>query len=73
MALEAQASRIATPETDLPVITLSDGTQVMHLDGRYMETEVVRLGPDGKLVRECLHGERTEVPPAPAPAPLELK
>ena len=41
---------------DVPVVRLANGTEMAQLDERFHEFEVVRIGPDGKLVRTCAQG-----------------
>ena len=41
---------------DVPIVRLANGTEMAKLDERFQEYEVVRIGPDGKLVRSCVQG-----------------
>jgi hypothetical protein len=56
---------------DVPVVHLANGTDMATLDTRFQEFEVVRVGKDGKLVRDCVQGPRAaekvkQAKPAPA-------
>lgn len=56
---------------DVPVTHLANGTDMATLDPRFQEFEVVRVGKDGKLVRDCVQGPRAaekvrQAKPAPA-------
>jgi len=59
-ALDAQAGvrRAADddPARGIPVIRLANGAEIAHLDERFQEFEVARIGADGKLVRSCVQG-----------------
>jgi len=59
-ALDAQAGvrRAADddPSRGIPVIRLANGAEIAHLDERFQEFEVARIGADGKLVRSCVQG-----------------
>jgi len=69
------AARVASEDRsrDLPIERLANGTEMARLDERFQEFEVVRIGPDGKLVRSCVQGPARadmarQARPAPAPA-----
>jgi len=69
------AARVAAEDLsrDLPIERLANGTEMARLDDRFQEFEVVRIGPDGKLVRSCVQGPARadmarQAKPAPAPA-----
>ena len=71
----AAAGRVAAEDAsrDVPVERLANGTEMARLDERFQEFEVVRLGPDGKLVRACVQGPARaaltrKAKPEPAPA-----
>ena len=75
VAPQAAAARVAAEDAsrDVPVERLANGTEMARLDERFQEFEVVRLGPDGKLVRTCVQGPARaalvrQSKPAPAPA-----
>lgn len=57
---EARAQVVAAPDdrpqVDVPVEKNPNGGDMARLDERYHEYEVARIGPDGKLVRDCVHG-----------------
>lgn len=61
LALDAQAGiRRAAAEDDpargITTERLANGATLARLDERFQEYEVARIGPDGKLVRDCVHG-----------------
>jgi len=67
------AARVTAEDAsrDVPVERLANGTEMSRLDERFQEFEVVRIGPDGKLVRTCVQGPARaamarEAKPAPA-------
>lgn len=49
-------SRVMADDTPIPVVQLANGTEMSRLDDRYQEFAVVRVGPDGRLVRDCVRG-----------------
>lgn len=60
-ALDAQSGiRQAAPDDDpargITMERLANGATLARLDERFQEYEVARIGPDGKLVRDCVHG-----------------
>jgi hypothetical protein len=80
--VESRAGAVVVPEdrpaVDVPVEKLANGAEMAHLDERYHEFEVARIGPDGKLVRECVQGSTAatalrKTPVKAAPAKRELK
>ncbi len=60
-ALDAQSGiHQAAPDDDpargITTERLANGATLARLDERFQEYEVARIGPDGKLVRDCVHG-----------------
>ena len=60
-ALDAQSAVVRAaadddPSRGIPVLRQADGSEIAHLDERFHDYEVARIGPDGKLVKECVHG-----------------
>jgi hypothetical protein len=52
LALE-QAQRMVT-------IRNADGSETLNHDGAFADYSVLRIGPDGRLVRECISGVGSE-------------
>lgn len=49
-------TRVIADDTPIPIIQLANGAEMARLDDRYQEFEMARVGPDGKLVRDCVRG-----------------
>lgn len=58
---------------DVPVTRLPNGADMAVLDERFHEYEVVRIGPDGKLVRSCVQGPQAAAKAAQARPAKELQ
>jgi hypothetical protein len=57
-----------------------DGTVLIDLQGRFQEFATVRVGPDGKLIYQCVEGEKaaeraihSKVAPSASTPPHEVK
>lgn len=70
--------RAATEDVSrtLPIERLPDGAELVRLDERFQEYEVARVGADGKVQFDCVHGAEgavrhrakdAQATPAPAP------
>jgi hypothetical protein len=55
---EVKAQVVTTPDDrpDVAVEKNPKGGEMARLDDRYQEYEVAKVGPDGKLVHDCVHG-----------------
>jgi hypothetical protein len=67
--------KLAPTQPKTPTIQTSpSGTKSMVLGDEYMNYEVVRVGPDGKLVHDCVHGAKAaEATLKQIPAELETE
>jgi hypothetical protein len=80
-ALDAQAGVRRAPDDDpsrgIAVVRLANGAEIAHLDERFQEYEVARIGADGKIQRACVQGPdqaakfRAEAKAAAAPKPAK--
>ena len=60
---------LARREADgLVTIRNADGSETLNHEGRFADHTVVRIGPDGRPVFQCVHGPLVVHPPAVAPA-----
>lgn len=61
---EALQRLVSTSSEGLKEVTLSDGTVLVDLQGRFKSATVVTIGPDGKLKTQCV-----TTPPEPQTKP----
>ena len=66
---DSQQSQVNHSSAGLVEVHHPDGSVSIDLQGRFQEYETVRVGPDGKLIYQCVDGEENARRAVAAPAP----
>lgn len=66
---DSQQNQVDHSSAGLVEVHHPDGSVSIDLQGRFQEYETVRVGPDGKLIYQCVDGEENARRAVAAPAP----
>src|SRR5438093_11080486 len=66
---DLERQRLEHSSAGLVEVHHPDGSVSVDLQGRFQEYETVRVGPDGKLIYQCVDGEENARRAVAAPAP----